>query len=332
MDYTNQPCPKCGNGFEKDEDIVVCPICGTPQHRSCYNELCHCVNEEKHSQNYNWSAEHGPESEENREELVCKLCHTANSDDAVFCKKCGSPLIIESSSQEKSESPFSQAGQQTGQTPFSFQNPFFTTNPIDKDDDIGNGVTVDEAAKLIKVNTPYYIPLFTRIKNQSKSRFNFAGFFCSGAWFLYRKQYLKGAILTAIVALTFIVSIAFQARANEVFTQVVTTLNLSNGISTSEQSRQLLSALLFGQPIEQAIAIWVPLLANALRFVIMVFCGATANRSYYKHCIKTVNEIKAATPANLDNELSSKGGVNNAIALSMFACYIIISFISSFLI
>ena len=34
--YVNVPCAKCGKPFTEDDDVVVCPDCGAPHHRSCY--------------------------------------------------------------------------------------------------------------------------------------------------------------------------------------------------------------------------------------------------------------------------------------------------------
>ena len=34
-DYINEKCISCGKEFTKDDDVVVCPECGTPYHRGC---------------------------------------------------------------------------------------------------------------------------------------------------------------------------------------------------------------------------------------------------------------------------------------------------------
>ena len=43
MDLSGIPCPVGGKPFTKDDDIVVCPVCGAPYHRACYQEAGHCV-------------------------------------------------------------------------------------------------------------------------------------------------------------------------------------------------------------------------------------------------------------------------------------------------
>ena len=36
--FTNEKCPVCNNTFKEDDDIAVCPECGTPHHRECYKQ------------------------------------------------------------------------------------------------------------------------------------------------------------------------------------------------------------------------------------------------------------------------------------------------------
>ena len=42
MEFTQYNCPVCEKKFENGDDIVVCPECGTPHHRECYDSLGRC--------------------------------------------------------------------------------------------------------------------------------------------------------------------------------------------------------------------------------------------------------------------------------------------------
>lgn len=64
MDYRGQHCPICGKEFCDGDDIVVCPECGTPYHRECYKTAGHCVNEERHGENFEWKPETAPHAKE----------------------------------------------------------------------------------------------------------------------------------------------------------------------------------------------------------------------------------------------------------------------------
>ena len=57
MDLNGQKCPACGRSFDHDDDIVVCPVCGTPQHRACWDERGECVNASRHAEGYVWQPE-----------------------------------------------------------------------------------------------------------------------------------------------------------------------------------------------------------------------------------------------------------------------------------
>lgn len=54
-DFTGQECPICKEKFAADDDIVVCPECGTPHHRSCWQENGVCANQEKHASGFEWT-------------------------------------------------------------------------------------------------------------------------------------------------------------------------------------------------------------------------------------------------------------------------------------
>ena len=53
MDFKKYFCPVCNNKFTDEDDVVVCPECGTPHHRDCYFSNGGCFNEEKHNSEEN---------------------------------------------------------------------------------------------------------------------------------------------------------------------------------------------------------------------------------------------------------------------------------------
>jgi hypothetical protein len=67
--YSNDSCPVCNQFFQADDDIVVCPICGTPHHRECYKQSGICGNADKHGDDFIWetqaSEEEAPEKNTN---------------------------------------------------------------------------------------------------------------------------------------------------------------------------------------------------------------------------------------------------------------------------
>ena len=52
--YYGCPCEGCGTPLTLRDDIVVCPDCGAPYHRSCYEKLGRCVHSAAHVTGYEW--------------------------------------------------------------------------------------------------------------------------------------------------------------------------------------------------------------------------------------------------------------------------------------
>ena len=107
MKYTGIPCAACGKKFTAEDDVVVCPECGTPYHRACYKELGHCVNEARHAEGYVWQPpkaapgpsvplEEQPHAPQNKTDgegyVMCSRCGTVNPAGQERCDLCGYPL------------------------------------------------------------------------------------------------------------------------------------------------------------------------------------------------------------------------------------------------
>lgn len=92
--YDNKPCACCGEKFKADDDIVVCPECGTPMHRACWSG--HCPNEQRHAEGFDWdSARKEVELKEYTEARYrCEICgfKIMESEEKLFCPDCGSPM------------------------------------------------------------------------------------------------------------------------------------------------------------------------------------------------------------------------------------------------
>ncbi len=92
----NATCPYCGKPLTENDDLAVCPECGTPHHRSCYKEHGRCANEERHGTEFSWSpppVEAPPDN--GGDGIFCKTCGTLCAPQARFCKHCGAPLAGE---------------------------------------------------------------------------------------------------------------------------------------------------------------------------------------------------------------------------------------------
>ncbi len=83
MDYTGLKCPVCGKPFTSDDDIVVCPECGAPYHRACYQQAGHCIFQEKHGTPDAWKPPE-KQTETGAEGKICPRCGKKNARESVL--------------------------------------------------------------------------------------------------------------------------------------------------------------------------------------------------------------------------------------------------------
>lgn len=335
MDYIGNKCPVCDKYFHANEDIVVCPECGTPCHRECYQSIGHCINADKHKDGYDYQEDiKNTQSEAQDGIVVCKKCGAKNSDNAFFCTKCGNNLH---ETQQNTQTGFQGNTQQSQHDGAPFGYPPYPNNNqnnpsvimfdplagVSPNTDIGDGVTAGEAAKFVKQNTPYFITIFNNIKNYSKSRFNFCGMFFSGGYLLFRKMYKVGGVITAIQAMMTILYFYLN--------YYITTSNSYDKLFDAVYAYDTNATALYLSQLSTHDVMMIFLYVGLafMMFVMSIVIGACANRMYYAHCKKQILKIKSEVqnPQEVSDTLTKKGGVNIALGISLWITYIIISYL-----
>ena len=327
MDYIGNKCPVCQKYFHADDDIVVCPDCGTPHHRECYEQTGHCANESFHSQGYDYQAEH--DSTENKKAKVCPSCGKESDEDSFFCKHCGAPLTKDGNQEYQTPPqyrPFNGSGNdQTGGGAFNipFMDPL---GGVPGDTDFGDGVTAGEAAKYVKQNTPYFIRIFSNIKNFNKSKFNFSAALFTGGYMLYRKMYKLGALFAGLQLAMLIVESYITIAYSSLFDEFLSVY--SNAMSTTDMASSFIQ-FLQSCSLPEILVLYLPTLLEFARIAMMIVIGICFNRMYFKHCKKQIIDIKqsAGDGENPETMLQTKGGVNTALAISLLVAYIIIVYL-----
>ena len=335
MNYYNQKCPHCEKIFNKNDDIVVCPVCGTPQHRECYEEENKCVNSHRHQDNYVWKSDEQKweNNSNNKNEnnnstdstIVCSNCGTENSCDAFYCNHCSAPLNSEKSNTNFNNNGFSNGfgGFYTGNNAENAGNMPFGTMflNINDEDEIAPDVKIKEANKYVKNNTTFYSFIFKRIHDHNRSRFNFCAFLFSGGWFLYRKQYLLGTILTILMGICLFGYAVFYTP----YIEILSTLDTSSNVALYNDMAQLSTDTL--------LLLSASSLFKIAQYIIMIISGLIANRCYYKHVVKKVKTAKTEfeSQTELNTHLDKKGGVDKVLGYILLAGYIILSILPAFL-
>ncbi len=337
MEFTKYKCPVCDEWFKSGDDIVVCPECGTPHHRACYEKLDHCFYEDKHSDDFSFeelnndASDKTSETEDNDDGFVtCPNCKTENSKDMFYCTKCGFPLneqdrknySANNDQNNTNNQPFGQ-----GMPPFGFgvsvnASPFDPMAGINSDEQIAENVTAGEMSKFVGKTTPYYMMVFNRIKKLGASKFNFSAFIFSGVYFIYRKMIALGIIISLLVIGLTVASTYIQLTPEYA--------DIYRIISDAQSSSPYFYAIQYTDYLttNEMIYFCIPYLLSLARGAVMIACGSLANRTYYKHCTKKINAIKAKSDGvNINQELENRGGVNLPLAISVTVAYTIINYL-----
>ncbi len=175
--YDSIDCPICGKPL-KDGDVEVCPECGAPYHRSCWQEEGCCVFPELHQQGREWEppvreAPHPPG-------FVCSRCGTVNPHQGLFCQTCGNQLR---------EGPVPSPFPAMGGIPLNpYTTPFGGLSPEEEID----GIPAQDLAVFVSQNSHYFLPLFKRLSTMRARMINWAAFLFGGGYYLYRKMYGLG--------------------------------------------------------------------------------------------------------------------------------------------
>ncbi len=322
-DYTNLTCPVCGKQFSENDDIVVCPICGSPHHRECYKTNGECANKEWHAENkvFNFEEEQDKIKEKNVEneiddskqknddtEMICPRCGEKNPSDFVFCSRCGAPI----------SSGFT-GKQNNGDRP-QFTAPPFGAFVVaqDPNEDIG-GVSAWKLSATVRENQHRFLSQFKFMTKQNrKTSFNIPAFLFGPYYFLYRKMYGLGVALLIVTAIldipSLIMNFTNEALSEALGTTVTVALDLN-------KTQTLYLSYAF-------------LVSNVISTVIKFLCGFFANWLYFKKCKKICSEIdeKGVSQDEFKSIANKKGGVNRVLIITMFILIYLVAFSFTFFI
>ena len=85
--YYGCPCEGCGKPLTLRDDIVVCPDCGAPYHRDCYEKLGRCIHSPAHAADYEWKFPY-----QESELCTCPSCGERTLRSEEHCRCCGAKL------------------------------------------------------------------------------------------------------------------------------------------------------------------------------------------------------------------------------------------------
>lgn len=312
MNYNNQTCPACGKPLAEGDDVVVCPVCATPQHRACWAENGKCANDTLHESGYVWKkgettapVYEEPVTEENGDVRICHICGSENPADALHCGNCGALFSQQTQASDK-KCAFcgkenaddalhcNQCGAPLGtpQGGFFGEAPKVANTDFDADEKIGEN-TAGELAIYTQASAHRYLPKFKRFESGKKLSFNFAAFFFAPYWFFYRKLYKAGAFfLVAFVT----VSILLSGYSNVIYDSALEYTDAINAFdveNATDEELEIMSGEMEKMMSDFYAKIKKPMLITlGVTAAMRLLCALIADKLYYKKILADIKLIK----------------------------------------
>lgn len=324
-DYRNCTCIACRNKFEPDDDIVVCPECGTPYHRDCWNEHGHCINTELHENGGSWKRPETAESKDKR--VICPSCGKSNPEGSTFCIQCGKNINEnrwnenENSSGDEQENVFRGMFGVFGDA-YEHENPH---------EDMG-GAELEEVKNFVGKNVPYFVIRFRYFRDSKKKLApNFVCMLFPQFWFAYRKMWLASLLL---VLVTFILSIpnsliTLASQVDYLIASIQPQLRMMG-----EGAEEIVSGrmLLFEQFVNNNINLLsrFDMVFDYISLFLDIVFFLFGNYMYYRHCIKRIGVVRESKKSlmDLNSRLRIAGGTSiGYIFIAVFINIILTSFL-----
>ena len=311
--YTGNHCPVCEQAFTDDDDIVVCPDCGTPYHRACWQKVGACMHRSEHAAGFEWQPEVGPEAEQAAHEATCPNCGTHNTPGATRCSHCGCPLPKGGAADAKPEEPvpiYARDPNAVNQNARTAPGPHMDAYGTGADggiyrreigpEDAIDGIKAKDWAAYVGRSPMYYLMQFFRMSmTKQKVAVCLSAFVFGPAYLFYRKMWKEG-LLAAL--LTVVLSVPS-------FMEIIATFNPS----------------LFGNlPLG-----WLPVAANicaVASWALNIILGLFAVYWYRNDAKRSIDRIYADYPEGdaRTDALLQKGGTNLWAALLYFGILLLI--------
>ena len=300
-DFTGQECPVCKKKFTDKDDLVVCPDCGAPYHRTCYQENGQCVFTEKHGTGFEWTP---PRSEKEVAGAVCGNCGTSCAAEDRFCRSCGAPLNQQpgTTAAPKGENTFdySQLYNNTYTPPESTQQ---EQNPFEAELDptsLVEGIPVADWAAYIGPSHHLYVMLFKQMELlQRKAAISFSAMVFGPFYFMYRKAWKPALIFTALMLLVDLPSMLYV-------------LHLTESVVTAGMSADVLYRLSAA--------------ASVLNLAVMSIRGLYGFYLYKKSSLNAIQRIRQNYPDSQKRRyvLQAQGGTSWGAVFGLVAFWLLV--------
>lgn len=335
MQYIGECCPVCRKAFTKEDDIVVCPECGTPHHRACYAQQNQCANAALHGTDFVWTPAQtataqnatpvstlvtqkplaeAQKNDDGHNIVFCPQCGAENAAEEPVCTECGARLYSDAANGQ----PFLPSVQLPNGAAYGYRAGMTVISPTD----LLDGNTVADTAEYVQTGARRYIPKFYYMeKTGKKVSWNWAAFLFAPYWYFYRKMYALGAIfmvlLVAVGGFTSTQRLADSTDALITAEEQIAAQMEAGELSEAEALTTMLTAY---SQLAQTPEFILRVAANT---AISLFSGLFANYIYKKKAAKDIARFRAESksPEEYRLRLFKQGGVSVFLCLAAFWIY-----------
>lgn len=265
-------CPVCRVRFEEDDDIVVCPDCGTPHHRACYMITEKCALSQLHGSGFIWSG--ALPDEQNGGESGNE---NAASD---FPQESADPHHAEypdaHSHDAQEENPFGAQREANDGAPFTnpYAEAYKQIQQMTSDETRGeDGVSAKELSRFVGTSVLHYAQAFSAFRTgvvsydgtkRVKTFLNVWAGILSPIQQIYRRMDGLGIILLIIQAITALPDILI--------------IKYSYGGAIAETAMPMLQTL--------------SAVSSIIKVVLLIVLSLFGDYFYYKFCVRRIKKIR----------------------------------------
>ena len=310
--YYGCPCEGCGEPLTLKDDIVVCPDCGAPYHRTCYEKLGRCIHSPAHAAGYEWHFLY-----QDAELRTCPSCGERTLRSEEICRCCGAALPPETEADEQLNDRKAAQDEQHGgfdYERFYRQYEQQTMDPLHRNlqaafgkDELIDGIPSSDWMTYIGTAAPAYLNDYSRMQLQhTKISLSFSALLFGPFYFFYRKAWKPAFGFLAAELLLFIPTLISMMQT--------TGSPLTAGISAS-------------------MLVVLSRVMSLLSFALMLVRGLYGKWLYRRSAAARIRRIRAEFPDPEQRRavLNAQGGVSFAACIGAFILLMLVGILCSML-
>ena len=306
--YYGCPCEGCGKPLALQDDIVVCPDCGAPYHRTCYEKMGLCIHAPAHGAGYEWKFPY-----QDAQLRTCPACGERTLRSESVCRCCGAALPPESAEQPNDRAAasaeqnrdFDYSGMYRDEMYRSFTEKVI--DPVHRNvraafgkDELIDGVPYQDWVDYIGTAAPVYLNDYSQMQlRHSKISMSFSALLFGPFYFFYRKAWKPAFAFLAAELVLALPTLLDMMR--------VTNSPLTAGLSTT--TLVILSRVM-----------------SILSFVLVMVRTLFAKWLYRKSAASHIKRIRSEFPDEVQRRavLNAQGGVSWAAVVGAFVLLMVL--------